>query len=114
MKFSIGHTRAYIFNSDDYMQIMIIFFVGLIVITILVWLLYAIIRNSDKKKPLCSCRVKVLEKTSSQGNIEWYIIEKENGERLKLRNLSANKILISSGDIGMITYQGKTITDFKR
>lgn len=49
-----------------------------------------------------------------QGNIEWYIVECENGERIKLRNLQADKVIIAEGDSGLISYKGQTIQSFKR
>ena len=53
----------------------------LVVLAIAVWALYFFIKNKDNSKPLHTAKVKILEKASQQGNIEWYVVEFENGER---------------------------------
>lgn len=56
----------------------------------------------------------VLEKPIQQGNIEWYVIECEDGRRLQLRSFQGNRLIIAVGDIGIISYKGKTIQSFQR
>ena len=100
--------------NDDLGIMLITMFAILIFFTIAACIAYAAIRNGDNKKPLITCNVRVIEKLSSQGKIAWYILETENGERLQLRTFKANILMLSKGDNGKVTYQGKTITDFKR
>ena len=45
--------------------------------------------------------------------VEWYVVEFQNGERMKLRNFNVNKVFIAVGDIGTITYSGMTIQSFQ-
>ena len=71
------------------------------------------VQNYDKKEVITR-KVKVIEKPIQQGNIEWYVVECENGERLKLRSFQANHIMITVGDVGTVSYRGQTIQDFKR
>ncbi|MGN1113240.1 MAG: hypothetical protein ACI4RP_08550 [Acutalibacteraceae bacterium] len=59
-------------------------------------------------------KVKILEKPIQQGNVEWYVVELENGVRTKLRSLKENQIKITVGDVGTIVYRGKTIQSFQR
>lgn len=60
-----------------------------------------VIKKQDENKELVTRTVKVLEKPVQQGNIEWYVIEDENGERLKLRSFNANDMIITVGDKGI-------------
>ena len=86
-----------------------------IIAVILIALLFVavyFIKKQYNKQPLITRRCKVVEKTLNV--IEWDVVEFENGERKKLRNLEANTIIISEGDIGVITYRGITIESFKR
>lgn len=83
---------------------------GLCIISVI---LFVVLKNSDNKKPLITNEAKILEKPLQQGNIEWYLVEFTNGERCKLRNLNANRI-ISVGDVGIVNYRGKTIESFQR
>lgn len=41
------------------------------------------IRRSDDTKPLISKKVRVLEKPTQNGNIEWYIMECVDGQRFR-------------------------------
>lgn len=84
---------------------------GLCIISVI---LFVVLKNSDNKKPLITNEAKILEKPLQQGNIEWYLVEFTNGERCKLRNLNANRIIISVGDVGIVNYRGKTIESFQR
>lgn len=85
--------------------------IGLFFIALLI---YYAAKNKDNKEELETRNVKVLEKTFTQGNIEWYIVECEDGARLKLRNLRANSLIISVGDTGTMSYRGETIQSFQR
>lgn len=70
---------------------------------------YVLVKKQDNNKELVTQKVKVLEKPIKQGNIEWYVVECENGERLKLRNFQANDIIIAVGDIGTIETMKKSL-----
>ena len=72
------------------------------------------IKRQDNNKELITKKVKILEKPVQQGNIEWYVVECESGERLKLRSFQANNLIITVGDVGMISYRGCTIQTFQR
>lgn len=101
-------------RSNDFIEMLPIFFGVLIGIFVAMLIVYILIKKQDDKKELIKCKVKVLEKPVQQGHIEWYIVERENGERLKLRSFKANSILISVGDAGIIEYKGSTIQSFHR
>ena len=91
-----------------------IFFGVLIGLAIIVWIFYAIVKKQDDNKELITRRVKIIEKPVQQGNVEWYVVECENGERMKLRSFQGNKLIISVGDTGIIKYKGKTVQSFQR
>lgn len=91
-----------------------IFFAILIGMGIIFWIIFVCVKKQDNNKALITKNVKVLEKPVQQGNIEWYVVECENGDRLKLRSFNANRLFISVGDVGEISFKGKTIQDFKR
>lgn len=78
------------------------------------WLFFVFLKKKDNSEPLQSVRVKILEKPVQQGNIEWYVIECEDGRRLKLRSFQGNDLIIAVGDVGVISYRGKTIQSFQR
>lgn len=46
--------------------------------------------------------------------VGWYVVECEDGERLKLRSFEPNKLLVSVGDVGILGYSGQTIQTFNR
>lgn len=46
---------------------------------------YLIKRAYDNKKKLITKRVKIKRKVVKSKNVEWYIAECQNGERLKLK-----------------------------
>lgn len=75
---------------------------------------FAFVKNKDKNKELISKKVTVLEKPIQQGNIEWYVMECQNGDRIKLRSFQGNSLFISVGDKGIVSYRGQTIESFKR
>ena len=101
-------------GSSDFIAMVPIFFCALIAIMIIVWAFYFFVKRQDNNKELITRKVKVLEKPVQQGNVEWYVVECENGERLKLRSFQANNIIIAVGDAGILGYRGKTIQSFKR
>lgn len=75
-------------------------------------LVLTIMRIRQKNKPLIKKHVKVIEKTTTNNQIEWFVVEMENGGRVRLRNFNADKILILEGDTGEISYRGITIEGF--
>lgn len=101
-------------NDVDLARVLPMFFGVLIGLAIFLWAIYFFVKKQDDNKELITKQVKVLEKPVQQGNIEWYVVECEDGQRLKLRSFQANSIMITVGDIGLISYKGQTIYDFKR
>lgn len=101
-------------STQDLVKMLPLFFAVLIGLCIVVLVLYFCLKKKDNSKPLQTRRVKILEKPIQQGNVEWYVVECENGERLKLRSFQGNKIIITVGDVGTIEYRGKTIQSFQR
>lgn len=95
-------------SSDE----IFIFFVVLIVLAIVAWVAYFALKSKDNSQPLHTERVKILEKPVQQGNVEWYVVEFENGERKRLRSFQGTTILITVGDEGIIEYRGLTIQAF--
>lgn len=101
-------------ESMDLVEILPIFFGVLIGICIVFILAYVFLKNKDKNKKLISKKVTVLEKPVQQGNVEWYVMECENGDRIKLRSFQGNSLFISVGDKGVVSYRGQTVESFKR
>lgn len=101
-------------GGPDWGEILPLFFVTMIGVAVFFWLIYIFVKNKDNSQSLLIKKVKVLEKPVQQGNVEWYVVECEDGQRLKLRSFRANHIMITVGDVGIISYRGKTIQDFKR
>lgn len=101
-------------ESMDLAEILPIFFGVLIGLCIVLILAYVFLKNKDKNKKLISQKVTVLEKPVQQGNVEWYVMECENGDRIKLRSFQGNSLFISVGDKGIVSYRGQTIESFKR
>lgn len=101
-------------RSINILEILLIMFGVLIGIVIVLLVVNRIITNGDAKKELIVCRVTVIEKLSQQGSIGWYIMETENGQRIKIRSFKANTILLSVGDKGILKYRGRTLEDFQR
>ncbi|MBS7209290.1 MAG: hypothetical protein KH034_02545 [Lachnospiraceae bacterium] len=98
----------------DFWEIVPMFFAIMVAILVILMIAYVFYQNKDKKKELISKKVTVLEKPIQQGNIEWYVMESENGERMKLRSFQGNSLFISVGDRGIVSYRGETIETFKR
>lgn len=101
-------------NSIDMGEVIPIFFGVLIGLCIILLLIYVFLKNKDKSKELVSKKVTVLEKPVQQGNVAWYVMECENGDRIKLRSFQGNSLLIAVGDKGIVNYRGQTIETFKR
>lgn len=101
-------------GGPDWGKIIPLFFAYMIGLFIVLVIVYYLLKKKDDSKPLISKKVKILEKPIQQANMEWYIVECENGERLKLRSFQANHVIIAVGDVGMIEYRGKTVQSFRR
>lgn len=101
-------------ESMDLVEMLPIFFGVLIGLCIVLILAYMFLKNKDKNKKLISQKVTVLEKPVQQGNVEWYVMECENGDRIKLRSFQGNSLFISVGDKGIVSYRGQTVESFKR
>ena len=90
-----------------------IFIILLIIAVIITVIFYAVKRGCGQRK-LITKRVKIKRKVVKSKNVEWYIAECQNGERLKLKNPKASTLPISIGDIGIVSYRGKVIQSFMR
>ena len=90
-----------------------IFIILLIAVVIIMVIFYLIKRGCGRRK-LITKRIKIKRKVVKSKNVEWYIAECQNGERLKLKNPRASTLLISIGDIGIVSYRGKVIQSFMR
>lgn len=101
-------------DSVDLAEMLPIFFGVMIGLCIVLILAYMFLKNKDKNKKLISQKVTVLEKPVQQGNVEWYVMECENGDRIKLRSFQGNSLFISVGDKGIVSYRGQTIESFQR
>lgn len=101
-------------NGSNLAQYFPMLFGILIGLCITMFLLVFFLKRKDNSKPLQTIKAKILEKPVQQGNIEWYLIECEDGTRLKLRNLQSNHLIITVGDVGVISFRGKTIQSFQR
>lgn len=105
--------HVYVNKSElvHYFPILLAILVGMCIV---MCLLVLFLKRKDNSKPLQTAKVKILEKPIQQGNIEWYVIECEDGRRLKLRSFQSNRLIITVGDVGVISYRGKTIQSFQR
>lgn len=101
-------------DSYDIIEMFPAFFGGMILIFCCSMIFMMLIKKSDNNKPLITKKVKILEKPISQGNIAWYVVECEGGERLRLRSFQNNSVFITVGDIGILSYRGQTIKSFER
>lgn len=93
----------------------IAFFIAMLIISFVIGVISRIalsfMKDKDKSKPLHTAKVRIIEKVS-QGLVEWYVVEFENGERKKLRNFDVNTVFIAVGDVGIMEYSGTTIQSF--
>lgn len=101
-------------NGNDLAEMLPLFFIILVVIAAAAGILLFAVKRQDDRKPLVKENVKVLEKLSQQGNIAWYIVENERGQRLKLRSFHADTTILAVGDKGLLAYKGQTIQSFNR
>lgn len=101
-------------NDSGLVQYFPMFFAILIGLCIAIWILVSFLKKKDNSKSLQTVKAKILEKPIQQGNIEWYVIECEDGKRLRLRNFQSNHLIIAVSDVGIISYKGKTIQSFQR
>ena len=101
-------------NESNLVEYFPMIFAILIGLCITMCLVVFFLKKKDNSKPLEKVRAKILEKPIQQGNIEWYVIECEDGRRLKLRSFQGNHLIITVGDVGVISYRGKTIQSFQR
>ena len=101
-------------SRSDMVEMIPTFFCGLIGLAIVAGVFYLFVKKQDDNKELITLKVKVLEKPIQQGNVEWYVVEAENGERLRLRSFQANNLIIAVGDTGTVSYRGQTIQTFHR
>lgn len=103
-------------TADDLFEFLPIACISAVIIIALIYVVVYFAKKQDNKKPLTTRTCKILEKTlkNTGNNIEWYLVEFEDGERQKLRSFRADTILISEGDTGVVTYRGITIESFKR
>ena len=102
------------YDPNEFLSTFIAFIIVLAGISILAWIVFYFTKNSDKTKPVITKRVKILAKLPGAHMVGWYLVECEDGERLKLRTFENHKVLFSVNDIGIIRYQENTILSFQR
>lgn len=102
------------YNADEFISALPLIFAALVALLIVIAIANYCIQKSDNNKPPITKHITILQKLLSRGNIEWYLVEFENGERLKLRSFQAQTLLISENDTGIVTYKGITIQSFER
>lgn len=100
-------------DLNDLVMMLFLFLCICIVISAISFALFKIIKGADNSKPLITNRVKIIEKRPTHP-VSWYVVETQDGNRIELRCFDKDKIYISAGDSGMMSYRGKTIVDFKR
>ena len=101
-------------SESDLGEMAVIFFCALIGVFLVLLVIRGFVGMLDSGEELVTRKVKIIEKPVQQGNIEWYVVECDNGERLRLRNLHAMSVIISVGDEGFISFRGKTVESFWR
>ncbi len=71
--------------------------------------------SKDEKEELITKRVRIREKVDQSMLLSgaWYIVAREDGTRLKLRNLKENNVIVAMGDVGILQYRGETIYSFQ-
>ena len=98
---------------DKFGEAFPVIFAILVILMLVVIAANFILRTKDDSKEAIRRKVKILEKQSNVG-AEWYIVECENGERLRLRNFQGYKVFITVGDEGILEYKGLTIKSFQK
>ncbi len=101
-------------DGSDVIELLPAISIGIVVLIMLLFIVYFFVKKQDDNKKLEMRKVRVLEKTYQQGNLECYVVECENGDRLRLRSFQANNVMIAVGDVGIIRYKGQTIQSFER
>ncbi len=101
-------------HNTDFGFICAVVFGVLVFFGIIAVIALTAVKNSDKRKKLVRVKVRVIKQTVSQGNIAWYTVETEDGERIQLRTFHDNLLLLQSNDTGIIEYRGKTIESFTK
>ena len=86
---------------DKFGEAFPVIFAILVILMLVVIAANFILRTKDDSKEAIRRKVKILEKQSNAG-AEWYIVECENGERLRLRNFQGYKVFITVGDEGIL------------
>lgn len=83
-------------------------------IGLIVYLISKHVNTNDSSQQLQPVMrtVRVLGKTR-QGNCEWYLVEFENGSRKQFKNLNPGRILMTPGDVGIMTFRGINIQSFQ-
>ena len=74
-------------------------FIILLLIVVIITVIFYLIKRGCGQRKLITKRIKIKRKVVKSKNVEWYIAECQNGERLKLKNPRASTLLISIGDI---------------
>lgn len=111
--FRIGN--GYYIGTGDELTVILFILVGVLVfLGVGIWIACYCIVENDKSKPLSRARVKILEKTAPGRHVEWYVIQFENGERRRMRNLHPERLILTVGDIGIMEYRGITVESFRR
>lgn len=98
--------------------------IGIVLGTMIVLLIIVIILRKrddtkDDSKPLLTAKVRILEKTVDQSDhyhkngYASYVVETNLGERMQLRSLNANSLILTVGDTGIATFRGETLESFK-
>lgn len=88
-----------------------------VVMTVMIIAVIAVIfflRQLNVTNRLVTKRVRIRKKIVKNQDVESYIVECQNGERLKLKSYQASTLPISVGDVGVIVYRGKTIQEFTK
>lgn len=96
------------------MTFIIAVFIGVIVFTVVAWIIAIYIKRMDNKKALIVKRGKVIEKMPSFGRVGSYMVEFEDGGRARLRSYKEKTLPIAPGDVGIFRYRGMTIEGFQR
>ena len=101
-------------SAEEAKIVLIGIFVVLLILLAIASISTVAVKNKDKGKYIERKHGAIIEKTFSQGKTEWYIVQFDDGTRVKLRNLNADTMILSHGDRGYFEYQGQTILSFYR
>lgn len=101
-------------DADDAWLILIIMGVGFVIVLIVALVSINSDKNKDSDKPFMSGYGTIKEKTCSDIGIDLYIVEFENGNRLRMRIFDNKSLILTLGDYGVVGYRGNTIYSFQR